>query len=77
MASSLWTPLCLAILWILLSQIMERTGNCWYCVLGHAAYNGAQILAWPLVVIGLMRLFTYCSTRSDDAQDPAARADLG
>lgn len=57
---SLWTPLCLISLWILLCMAMEWTGSIWNCVLSHAIYNAAQVLKWPVYGSGMIICLMLC-----------------
>jgi membrane protease YdiL (CAAX protease family) len=59
-ARSLWTPICLISLWILLCGIIERTANLWNCVLCHAAYNAFQVFKWPVSVLGMLLILPFC-----------------
>ena len=48
---------CLALLWILICVVRERTGSLWNCLLCHAVYNAIGIYLWlPTVIVMLLLL---------------------
>ncbi len=64
---SFWTPVCLILLWMLLCMVMEWTGNIWNCILGHAIYNAAQVLKWPIYVGAVLLFLMLCAKFSGSA----------
>jgi membrane protease YdiL (CAAX protease family) len=61
MVHSVWTPLCLLLLWLFLCALREGTRNVWNCVLCHSVYNAAQTVPWLYYVLGLLLLLPYCA----------------
>jgi membrane protease YdiL (CAAX protease family) len=54
---SAFTFACLALLWVLLCIVREKTGSLWDCLLCHAVYNAVGSHLWlPTVVVMLLFL---------------------
>jgi membrane protease YdiL (CAAX protease family) len=63
-SNSLYTPMCLISLWILVCILREWTTSVWNCVLCHAAYNAAGTVTWQIYVVSMMLLLPYCAYRT-------------
>ena len=57
---SMWTFGFLMFGWALFCLLRERTSSTWNCVLAHASYNAAQMLAWPLYAVALVLVLPLC-----------------